>query len=1016
MAFNVSDSDWRDFERLIFKLLLDEYGIEESKINRLTQAKKDGGYDGIFYIPYFVGGKDTEKAFIRTLFEAKLRSDLSHSLPLQEFSKALIISINRNANRFIIATNLYFSQGTIDILLEYSKSTRLEIRFLTAYDIHQWLENGGMEAAKSFVNSPDLIDFLQKSYAENQIRAQDSSQKSIYISQPDICPVKVIGRSREQAVDHVIATFRETPGIITVEGKAGIGKSVFTNQVLRLIGEGNSYNIQKIDIEYFGTPRVLFIKMLDHVWHIPFQILNTFDEDTAEDILRWIGDWEVPEEMRQTLISAFSKSAEEYHHFSDIFNYYLTEYLYQIYNIVKERKIPLLCLSNINYADEDLLRFLLLLIKKFDGNFCVLLELRTSLYVDGRVSDQTWTNFLSAIWQLPNLRQRIQIEPWKPEETLAFIRSRTESMHLPFPCVQAIQKRVGDNPLHLDTFLSYISLHIKNENIPRAYWKEYITNYPLGTIDHIIFLLIDRLTRTIPHTMEVLFLLGVLGGHSPVNFLECCLGRSIESTLDYLVTKTPLLWKGQEIIYVSHSLYLAAIQKYDYISAFLKQDLAERVLNCLDNLQLDAFHKETIRIDLLRILNEYEKASTYAFDLAKSLFQDGQFQASCRYYTITRECLAQIGVDSGERLFCCMLGQIRSKLQLENFTAETMRQDLKDCIDILEHSSLPTAAFQKYQIEYLIAKNQFLHYFGKFQDSLDTVRSILSLLYRSKCPDTELLGSIWAEYAIAVKETSSLENALETFRKATNICPDSRNLQFAHLTHLSARCSAFDPEQARDYLIKIQKLELFLNLPDRMHNRVNLATIQFYCGNIDEAQAEGKRLIRKAYNLGMCNEEGRLANLLGCIALYNGDKADAYNYFQRGINIFQGENYVAYLWPLQANLSTLYFVQGLHEKALDMIQQCLRIFRSSYSLRIWQTPKIGPTYDKLHIALISMAGTLHELHLPADQIQASLDEIFELAKETVVQNMVQAATSRKKAVELVHDSAFCLGKEIYIKN
>ena len=97
MAFNISDSDWQDFERLVFKLLLDEYGIEESDINRLTQAKNDGGYDGIFYIPCFWGDQNTNKGFIRTLFEAKLRSDLSHSLPLQEFSKALIISINRNA-------------------------------------------------------------------------------------------------------------------------------------------------------------------------------------------------------------------------------------------------------------------------------------------------------------------------------------------------------------------------------------------------------------------------------------------------------------------------------------------------------------------------------------------------------------------------------------------------------------------------------------------------------------------------------------------------------------------------------------------------------------------------------------------------------------------------------------------------------------------------------------------------------------------------------------------------------
>lgn len=1016
MAFNISDSEWKDFEKLIFKILLDEYGIEESKINRLTQPQKDGGYDGIFYIPYFPKGDEDEKSFIRTLFEAKLRSDLSHSLPLQEFSKALIISINRNASRFIIATNLYFSQGTIDTLLEYSQNTGLEIRFFTAYDIHRWLEGKGKAIAESFVSSPDLIDFLQESYAKNQLKAQDSSQKSIYISTPDICPLKVIGQSREKAVYHVLAAFQETPGIITVEGEAGIGKSVFTNQVLQLMGEKSAYNIQKIDIEYYGTPRVLFIKMLDHVWHIPFQILNTLDEETAGDILRWIGDWEVPEEMRQTLISAFSKSAEEYHHFSDIFNYYLTEYLYQIYSIVKERKIPLLCLSNINYADEDLLRFLLLLIKKFDGKFCVLLELRTSLYIDGRVSDQAWTDFLSAIWQLPNLRERIIIKDWEPEETQTFIRSRTKSLRLPLDCVHAIQKRVGNNPLHLDTFLSYISLRIKNENIPKEYWKEYIENYPLEAIDHIIFLLIDRLARTIPHAIEVLFLMGVLEGHSPICFLERCLGYPIESTLNYLLTKTPLLWSSRKVVYVSHSLYLAAIQKYDYISVLLKQNLAESILDCLNELQLDAFHEKKIQIDMLQILNEYKKASIHALSLAEELFQDGQFQASCRYYTTARNCLVQAGTDSGEQLFRCMIGQIKSKLQLENFTEETMRQDLDNCNEVLQRSDLSTAVFQGCQIEYLIAENQFLHYFGKFQGSLDTTRKVLSLLYRAKHPDIELLGSMWAEYAIAVKETSSLENALKVFQKAEKICPASKNLRFAYLTHLSARYAAFDPKQARDYLIEIQKLEPFLNLPDRMHNCVNLATIQFYCGNCNEAQSEGKRLIRKAYHLGMCNEEGRLANLLGCIALYNENLTEAYHYFQHGIDLFQGENYVAYLWPLLANLSTLYLAQGLYQEAFTAIQQCLKIFRSSYSLRIQQSSKIGTAYEKLHIALISLTGTLHDLYLPKDQIQASLDEISEIAQGSVIQDVVQLVTTRKKAIELVCDSPFCLKKEIYIKD
>lgn len=1016
MAFNISDSDWQDFERLVFKLLLDEYGIEESDINRLTQAKNDGGYDGIFYIPCFWGDQNTNKGFIRTLFEAKLRSDLSHSLPLQEFSKALIISINRNANRCIIATNLYFSQGTIDTLLEYSNCTGLEIRFLTAHDICQWLESGGLASVEPDLSSSNLLDFLQESYAKNRLKAQSSSEQSIYISRPSICLEEVIGQKRKKAVEKVVETFQQFPGVITVEGEVGIGKSIFTNQVLRTMEERGTYNIQKIDIEYYRTPRVLFIKLLDHIWHIPFQILNALDENTVKDILRWIGDWEIPEEMRQTLMSVFSKSVEEYHHFSDLFNYYLTEYLYQIYNIVKVRKIPLLCFSNVNYADEDLLRFLLLIIKKFDGNVCVLLELRTSLYIDGRVSDQIWSDFLSEIWQLPYLRQRIQLETWKPDEILTFIRNRIKPLRFSLHCMNIIQKRVGRNPLHLNTFLSYLSLSLKNKDIPDSYWEEYISNYPLETIDHTIFLLIGHLTRTVPQAMEIFFLLGILKGHAPPSFLDRCIEQSVENTLDYLATKTPLIRKGQGEIYVSHSLYLAALQRYDYISVFSKQHLSEQVLSCLDELQLDTFHREALLVDLLQILNAHNKVAEHAYDLAKALFQDGQFQASYCYFTIAKVCLEDMGTVSGESLFRCMLGQIQSRLQLEDFTLEDMRQIMEDCKDALSHSALPLETVRECQIEYLIVENKLLHYFGRFPESLSKTQEILSLLYRCECHNEELIGSMWAEYGVAIKETSTLQNALETLEKAMVICPESKYLRFVYLTHMSARYASFDPKQARTYLLEIQALEPFLNLPDRVHNRVNLATIQFYCGNCDEAQSDGSRLIRETYNLGMRNEEGRLANLLGCVALHRGDRSEAHRCFKRGLDIFHRESYVAYLWPLLANLSTLYWQCSSHQEAFCTIQQCVNILRNSYSRRIKQTPAMGQTYEKIHIALILLTGTLLELDLPNAVIQPVLDEIFTLAAGSAVIETLRKIKSHKVAVELACSSAFCVKGEIYIKD
>ena len=1016
MSLVISDSEWRDFEKLIFRLLLDQYGIEESQINYLTQSKKDGGYDGIFYIPCTAGEYSIEESYLRVLFEAKLRSNVHHDLPLQEFSKALIISINKNADRLIIATNLYFSQRTIDTLFEYSQHTGLEIRFLTSYDIYQWLKNGGSESIKPLLESHELLDFLKDCYDKNHNRAKASSQQSIYNPQLDICPVKIIGDERKKAASEIAQVFHRESGVITVEGEAGIGKSVFTNQVLYDMGQSNNYNIQKIDIEYYRTPRLLFLKLLDHVWHIPFQILNTLDKNTVEDIVRWIGDRELPNEMRQTLISVFCKSTDDYHRFFDLFNYYLVEYTSQIYSAVKNRKPLLLSFTNINYADEDLLRFLLLLIKKFDKNICILLELRTSLYINEQVPDKVWMDFLGEIYQLPNLCRRIFISDWNPNEISQFIRDRMHPFQIPAHCVQAIRRRVGHNPLNLDTFLAYIHLNMENGSIPESYLEEYITNCPIENINHIIFLLINRLVHTMQYTAELLFMLGILGGHAPEKFLTGCIEQPIYGTLDQLLTKTPLLWRGQAEIYVSHSLYLAAIQNYNYISAFRKQELAQRLLEHLDELELDAFHRSSVQVELLQILKINDRAALCAFDLAQELFQDGQFHASYRYYVTAQICMEQMAVYPTELLARCMVGQICCKLQLENFTEEELTQELKDCREVLSHSLMPEESAREHFTAYLIAENQFLHYFGKFQESLAAVRNILSLLYRNKCSDVELIGAMWAEYAIAVKETSSLPDALDTFQKAVRICPESKNLRFAQLTHLSERFSSFDPEQAQIYLAQILDLEPFLNLTDRMHNRVNLATIKFYCGECGKALAEGTELMRETYLLSMRNEEGRLSNLLGCIALYSKDIEKAYRYFQHGVEIFHTKNYVAYLWPLFANLSTLYLQRGMHQEAFSMIQKCIGIFRDSYLLRIRQSPRIENTYEKLHIALLSMVGTLYELHLPESLVQQLLSEFYQIADGSVIINELRSIRSRQDAIELACGSAFCLNYEIYIKD
>lgn len=85
------EKEWREFEKLLLKLISKELRLDEKNdvTILLTDAQKDGGYDGIFEIP--LNNVDNTK-LLKILFEAKLRSSVEKDLPLQDFSKAIIIA------------------------------------------------------------------------------------------------------------------------------------------------------------------------------------------------------------------------------------------------------------------------------------------------------------------------------------------------------------------------------------------------------------------------------------------------------------------------------------------------------------------------------------------------------------------------------------------------------------------------------------------------------------------------------------------------------------------------------------------------------------------------------------------------------------------------------------------------------------------------------------------------------------------------------------------------------------
>ena len=161
-----TDDDWQDFENLVFSILFDILKIQyKDIIGFQTQARKDGGIDGRFYLsasnePLL----DDKKSMV---YEVKLRNNKRNDLPLSDFSKSIIIAINMAVNALTIATNLDFSKNTNQLLSTFSDKSGLIINQLSGNEIRNWLDLH-TEYVKNFENK-ELLNFIRNCVTDNHI-------------------------------------------------------------------------------------------------------------------------------------------------------------------------------------------------------------------------------------------------------------------------------------------------------------------------------------------------------------------------------------------------------------------------------------------------------------------------------------------------------------------------------------------------------------------------------------------------------------------------------------------------------------------------------------------------------------------------------------------------------------------------------------------------------------------------------------------------------------------------------
>lgn len=493
------------------------------------------------------------------------------------------------------------------------------------------------------------------------------------------------------------------------------------------------------------------------------------------------------------------------------------------------------------------------------------------------------------------------------------------------------------------------------------------------------------------------------------------------SDLDYILTETPMLQHSQDTVFLSHSLFLEALKNSSsYISKLRRQEIARNLLDKIELLGLDNYHYNVIRINIFCELDSHDEVSKLSASFARELYTLGQFNHSFSYYMLADKHYSKCfdGEDSISEFSCELaLGKTECKIKTENFSKDELESDIKECRRLISKvSDNKGKSLTDYAVRVMLLENYFYHYYGEFLQALSITERLLEIAEASDAGrDTEFLGAIWAEYAIAVKETSSLENALQIFRKASKLCPDSHNLRFARLTHLSEKYSSIKPKLAQRYIEMVFPLEPYMDLPEIYHNRVNYAASLFNCHEYERALREAKRIFKDTYTIGLKNEEGRIVNLLGCYHLKKMEYETAYEYFRHGIKIFRSENYIANLWPLLTNTATVHMRLGSYPEALEMVRRCVNIYVDCYGLRISKIMSAENYYEKLYAGVLLVTFYLKRLTKEEyDDAKPLLNKLYKPITSPRILSVLEGLDSEKalaRALEhsvYVHDGIVCI--------
>lgn len=954
----------REFEKFVLTYLKDKFQIEDNNFAKLTPPSGDGGYDGVVYWISDMSSKKIQE----TIFEAKLRSALGHALSMNEFSKALIIAVNRFSDEVYIATNITFSPETIYQLRFYSKRTGINIKTLNGRELYEWYKEFSLDKKEKFDTA--FIGFL----SESAKKIPDCDFNCL--TSPDkktIC-IPYIYNSIKKAINELwdIISFY-LYGIIIIEGNRGCGKSTVAIKLQSKL-EKHNYYVTEINLANIDTSRAIFLELLYTIWGIkPESIIGCTNEE-FEMIFSKIGDDEISKDELKCLNTIFSQSKDEYIIHYDIYQYYLIDFVDKLFGYYSIKNDYCIHIHNIEVGHYESCNFIVKLISKLQRyNILFLVEFRNDYTGEFNIGMPQLAEIYNKIATLPKLIKEYKIKNLSQFEKEQYILRALPQMTQ--AQIKNISRNLPDNPLIINSALEILSpkliqglmLDVELEN-ELEYFKR---NYDNIIINQQIQGKIK--TGGFERLAMPLGILSLLNGKCNVN----CILDIIEYDKQQLVhdlNNIGIFYVNKDMINIKHEIYLNSLKNYNaYISISLLHELAAKMLANINIFYKDVLPKEMLKLNLLYILEENEMYIELCGKVATMLLNQGDIQQALIIYETGYKICNKIQQNSIKFVLLKLdimknlLYFYANSMSKSDYDKELLFCDFKGILlynkDILKHNCSYIDAYLNLLIYQMKELHKSLNHTECLKYAYYARRIARKFNIYQRYPKT--MEKILFFKSISIKHLSGMHACMQSFKNDINKNPNLPVLMYSYNTHKAVFFTTKDPNRALMYFKLNEKYYSKLSMADQLHNRVNIANMLFLQKKPDSAFEHAQIIINDALVYDVKRELGRIYNLVGNYYVYTDKRKQGIEYYKKAIKILDKISFKIDLWPILINLSSTYIDDSDYMNAYLILKQAIEIIekrKEELDVNINQTANSGA---KLYIGVIV---TLHNLYIISPHI------------------------------------------------